>query len=106
MSKKKLDKKSDIGVMDRDDRKIEKPRRFKAIMHNDDYTPMEFVTLILETLFNKSSAEATRLTLDVHKKGRGVAGVYSREICETKCVQANHIAKESGHPFLVESEPE
>jgi len=106
MPKKKLDKKSDISVIDKQEKKVQKPRRFKAVLHNDDYTPMEFVTLLLETVFNKSSAEATRLMLNVHKKGRGIAGVYSREICETKCLQANHIAKESGHPFLVESEPE
>ena len=77
MPNKKMDKKSDIGVIDREDRKFKKPRRFKAVLHNDDYTPMELVTSILETIFNKSSPQATRLMLDVHKKGKGIAGIYS-----------------------------
>ncbi len=104
--KKKLDKRSDIGVMDREGEKFKKPRRFKAVMHNDDYTPMELVIVILESIFNKSSAQATRLMLDVHKKGKGVVGIYSREICETKCFHAMTMAKENGYPFLIESEPE
>ena len=96
----------DRNILLEDKPKTKKPSMYNVLLLNDDYTPMEFVTLLLETVFNKSSAEATRLMLNVHKKGRGIAGVYSREICETKCLQANHIAKESGHPFLVESEPE
>ncbi len=106
MSKKKLDKHSDINVMDREDNKVQKPRKFKAVMLNDDFTPMDIVVLILMNVFRKSGAEATRLMLDVHNKGRGIAGVYSREICETKCEKAKEFARALGFPFLVEMEPE
>ena len=106
MAKKKLDKKSNVGVLDREDEKVKKPRKFKAVMLNDDYTPMDVVVVILIQVFRKSNAEATRLMLDVHKKGRGIAGVYSKEICETKCLQATRFAKSLGYPFLVEMEPE
>ena len=75
-------------------------------MLNDDYTPMDFVIAILETVFHKSSAESTRLMLDVHKKGKGIAGVYSKEIAETKCVICRKYALSAGHPFKVVMESE
>ena len=75
-------------------------------MHNDDYTPMEFVVVILQMVFRKQSAEATRLMLDVHKKGKGIAGVYSKEIADTKCRTCKEIALQAGLPFLVTPEPE
>ena len=106
MPSKKLDKKSNVGVMDRDDEKVQKPRKYKAVMLNDDYTPMDVVTLILQEVFRKSSAEATRLMLDVHNKGKGIAGVYTFEICETKCAHAIGLAKAMGFPFLVQPESE
>ena len=106
MAKKKLDKKSNVGVLDKQDNKVQKPRKYKAVMHNDDFTPMDVVILILVSVFRKSNAEATRLMLDVHNKGKGIAGIYSREICETKCAHANAFAKSLGFPFLVEAEPE
>ena len=106
MAKKKMDKKSNVGVLDREDNKVQKPRKYKAVMFNDDFTPMEVVILILIQIFRKSSAEATRLMLDVHNKDRGIAGVYSKEICETKCAHAVSFAKSLGYPFLVEAEPE
>ena len=74
-------------------------------MYNDDYTPMQFVEALLLQLFHKSPAEAARITLTVHKGEKGIAGVYSREIAETKSNQANQAAKTHGHPFLTEIEP-
>jgi len=112
MAERKKTKKPGSGAgVDLKDRtkgknKVEPPRKFKCVMLNDDYTPMDFVTAVLETVFRKSPAEATRLMLDVHNKGRGIAGVYSKEIAETKCVQAANFAMQFGHPFLVEMEPE
>ena len=103
---KKTDKKSDVGVLDRDDRKVQKPKKYKVIMHNDDYTPMDFVIIILQTVFLKDFQTAKRLMLDVHEKGRGIAGVYSREIAETKCAMAIGLAREGGYPFLVKMESE
>jgi len=86
--------------------KVRRPKKFKCVMLNDDYTSMEFVTAILQIVFRKSPAEATRLMLTVHKAGRGIAGVYTKEIAETKCIRCRQHAAEAGFPFLVEMEPE
>ena len=106
MPNKKSDKKSDIGVLDREDRRVQKPKKYKAVMYNDDYTPMDFVIIVLVDVFHKSADTAIQLMLDVHKKGRGIAGVYTKEVCDTKCTKANQFAKSMGHPFLVKSEQE
>ena len=106
MSKKKLDKKSNIGVMDRQSNKMQPPKKFKVVLVNDDYTPMQFVTALLEQLFRKSSAEATRIMLNVHNQGKGIAGVYSKEIAETKCGQVKAAGIQHGYPLLAEMEPE
>ena len=106
MGKKKLDKKSNVSILDREDRKVHKPKKYKAVMYNDDYTPMDFVVVVLTEIFHKPFDEAVRLMMDVHKKGRGIAGVYTKEICETKCVKACEYAKSIGHPFLVAPEQE
>jgi len=106
MSKKKMDKQSDIGIKDRQRHKIEPPKKYKVILHNDDYTSMEFVVVILEQLFRKSKAEATRIMLNVHNSGKGIAGVYTREIAETKCAQVKQAAIQHELPLLAEMEPE
>ena len=106
MSKKKTNKKSGIGVIDKQDRKVKKPKKFKVVMLNDDYTPMDFVVAILMQVFRKSAQEATGLMLDVHGKGKGIAGVYTKGIAETKSIMANNCARDSGYPFktIIESE--
>ena len=106
MSQKKTDRKGGLGVLDRQDRKTKKPRKFKCVMYNDDFTPMDVVVRILQQIFNKGAAEAVKLMLDVHNKERGIAGVYSREIAETKCALAINLAREDGYPFLVKMEAE
>ena len=106
MSQKKTDRKGGLGVLDRQDRKTKKPRKFKCVMYNDDFTPMDVVVMILKTVFHKNDVDAITLMLDVHNKGRGIAGVYSREIAETKCVEAIKLAREGGYPFLVKMEAE
>ncbi len=106
MGQKKTDKKGGVDLMDKEDHKIQKPRKFKAVMYNDDFTPMDIVVLILMDVFRKSQAQAVVLMLDVHEKGKGIAGVYSREICETKCEKATSIVRRLGFPFLVTPEPE
>ena len=75
-------------------------------MHNDDYTPMDFVVVVLTEVFHKPFSDAVRLMMDVHEKGRGIAGVYTKEICDTKCAKACQLAKSMGHPFLVQPEQE
>jgi ATP-dependent Clp protease adaptor protein ClpS len=86
--------------------RTKKPRRYKCIMHNDNYTPMEFVVHILENIFHRTKAEATRVMLTVHNDGAGIAGVYSREVAETKAANAVKAARSDGYPLLVTTEPE
>ncbi len=74
-------------------------RRFKVLLFNDDYTTMEFVVAILETIFRKSPAEAVQVMLHVHKRGTGVAGVYPREVAETKVLEVHDAARAAGHPL-------
>lgn len=106
MPKKSLDKKENVGLMDKQKQKMEPPRKFKVIFHNDDHTPMDLVVELLEDIFFKSNVEATAIMLNVHNRGKGVAGVYSREIAETKSFQANETARGQGYPLLTDIEPE
>ena len=86
--------------------KVEKPRMFRVLLHNDDYTTMEFVVYVLMEIFRKSQLEATRIMLTVHRSGRGVAGVYTRDVAETKAEQTVDRAREAGFPLLATTEPE
>ena len=75
------------------------PPMYKVLLHNDDYTSMEFVIAILIGVFHKTAPEATRIMLDVHEQGIGVAGVYSREICETKIEKVHGLARQREFPL-------
>lgn len=79
--------------------KLKKPKQYKVIMHNDDYTTMEFVIEVLIKIFNKKLEEANQIMMDVHKRGKGVAGIYSYDIATTKLGTAMAWAKEEGFPF-------
>ncbi|AWK49679.1 ATP-dependent Clp protease adaptor ClpS [Clostridium beijerinckii] len=79
--------------------KIKKPKQYKVVMYNDDYTTMEFVIAVLVNVFNKKLIEAEKIMLDVHEKGKGVAGIYSHDIAITKVYTAMSMAKENGFPF-------
>ena len=79
--------------------RTKKPSMYKVIILNDDYTPMEFVVLVLERFFAKNSNEATQIMYHVHKKGTGVCGIYPYEIAETKVVQVMDFAKKHQHPL-------
>jgi ATP-dependent Clp protease adaptor protein ClpS len=86
--------------------KVEKARRFKVLLHNDDYTTMEFVVEVLMKFFHKTETEATHIMLSVHHKGHGVAGVYTKDVAETKVDEVTDYAKEHGMPLRLTVEPE
>lgn len=80
--------------------KLKKPPLFRVVLLNDDYTPMEFVVEVLELLFGMDRPKATRIMLEVHTKGKGVCGVYTYEIAETKVAQVSTFAQQNQHPLL------
>lgn len=84
--------------------KVKKPKQYKVIMHNDDYTTIEFVIEVLMRIFNKRSEEAQKIMIDVHKAGKGIAGIYSYDIAMTKANTAMSWAKEEGFPFKLSVE--
>jgi ATP-dependent Clp protease adaptor protein ClpS len=86
--------------------KTKKPRLYKVLLLNDDYTPMEFVVYVLERFFNKPPEEATRIMLHVHQKGVGVCGVFTFEVAETKVTQVMNFARQHDHPLQCTMEKE
>ena len=80
--------------------KIKQPPLYRVVLINDDYTPMEFVVEILESIFGMERTQATQVMLEVHTKGKGVCGVYNFDIAETKVAQVMSIAKQHQHPLL------
>ncbi len=86
--------------------KVALPPLYKVVILNDDYTPMDFVVLVLERFFNKNREEATRIMLHVHQRGVGVCGVYTREVAETKVRQVTSFSGENQHPLQCTLEPE
>ena len=86
--------------------KVKEPRLYKVLLLNDDYTTMDFVVDVLQRIFHKSQTEATHIMLNVHKKGVGVAGVYTYEIAETKLSQVHSFAESEQHPLKCSVEPE
>ena len=80
--------------------KLKKPQMYKVVLLNDDYTPREFVVEVLEKFFSMNREKATRIMLHVHTRGKGVCGVYTRDIAETKVVLVNEYSQEHQHPLL------
>lgn len=78
---------------------VETPKMYKVILLNDDYTPMDFVILVLKRFFDKKEEEAQKIMLEVHKQGAGVAGVYTLEVAEMKVMQVNQFARMNQHPL-------
>ncbi len=89
----------DLGVVTETEKRIKLPPLYKVLLHNDDYTTMEFVVQVLQSVFHKSQAEATQITLHVHRTGIGVAGVYSHEIAETKVAVVEAMARKHEFPL-------
>ena len=90
----------------RSDQKLDRPRLWRVLLHNDDYTTQEFVVWILETIFQKPRGEAFAIVLSVHRSGLGLAGVYTRDVAETKLKAVQARAEEHEFPLLVTMEPE
>ena len=80
--------------------KVKRPPLYKVVLLNDDYTPMEFVVLILEKFFGMDRTKATQIMLHVHTKGRGVCGVYTHDIAETKVALVNDYSRQHQHPLM------
>ena len=97
---------SDVAVATEKKTRAQKPRQWKVILHNDDFTTMEFVIHVLTTVFSRPAGEATELMLQVHHNGFCVAGVYTHEIAETKVATVERLAKAAEFPFLCTMEPE
>ena len=85
---------------------IKEPTKYNVIIHNDDYTSMDFVVQVLVGVFKKQVVEATKIMFDVHKKGRGIAGIYSYDVGVTKIIQAMEMCEESGFPLKLTLEEE
>jgi ATP-dependent Clp protease adaptor protein ClpS len=84
--------------------KVEEPPLFKVLLHNDDFTTMEFVVWILESIFNMAEEQAIQVMLNVHLRGIGIAGIYTYEIAETKVEKTTAVAREHEYPLLVTME--
>ena len=96
----------DTDVLTEQETKLEKPKLFKVILHNDDFTTMDFVVFVLQYVFNRSDAEALTIMLKVHNEGVGVAGIYPYEIAKTKAEKTINLAKAREFPLLCTVEEE
>lgn len=95
----------DSVVLERRTQRTEPPRMYQVVMLNDDYTPMEFVVVVIQEYFNKDLETATQIMLKIHLDGKGVCGVYSKDVAATKVEQVLEAARKAGHPLQCVSEP-
>jgi ATP-dependent Clp protease adaptor protein ClpS len=102
----KPDFQDDELTITKSEEKVKKPPLYKVVLHNDDYTTMEFVVFVLVTVFHQSEDEAFRIMLKVHNEGVGIAGVYTYEIAETKAQKTVELARQHEYPLLCTVEEE
>lgn len=105
MSDEKTPKHDDGLSVEEAKPKLKQPPLYQVVLLNDDFTPMEFVVEVLETFFQLDRSRATQIMIHVHTRGKGVCGVYSRDIAETKVDQVNDYSREHDHPLLCTMEP-
>jgi ATP-dependent Clp protease adaptor protein ClpS len=94
----------DLQVVER--ARTKRPRRYQVVLHNDDYTTMEFVVEVLMRFFRKDITQAQHIMLHVHRKGYGIVDTFPRDVAETKAEQVMDFAREHGHPLRCTAEPE
>lgn len=100
------DRQTDGEILERTKQETKKPQLYKVVLLNDDYTTMDFVVEVLETIFNKQPAEAFRIMMMVHTQGKGLCGVYPHEVAETKVDAVMEAARDNGFPLRAAMEPE
>lgn len=99
MSDKKNDSVFDGELKERNEEDLKEPSMYRVILHNDHYTTQEFVVLILQRVFHKKMPDATKIMLDVHKKGKGIVGVYPYDIAATRVAMVRKMAKDAEYPL-------
>ena len=105
MSDESMDPRFGDELLEDVEKETKEPEMYKVVLHNDDYTTKEFVVEVLRTVFNKPAIEATRIMLNVHKRGKGIVGVYTWDIAQTKAVQVRQMAKAREFPLKCTVEP-
>ena len=95
----------DALVLERRAQRVAPPQMYQVVMLNDDYTPMEFVVVVIQEFFNKDREAATQIMLKIHLDGKAVCGVYTRDVAATKVDQVLDAARQAGHPLQCVSEP-
>jgi ATP-dependent Clp protease adaptor protein ClpS len=100
------DRQTDGEILERTKQETKKPELYKVVLLNDDYTTMDFVIEVLESIFNKQPAEAFRIMMMVHTQGKGLCGVYPHEVAETKVDAVMEAARDNGFPLRAAMEPE
>ena len=99
MSDRAMDPRLEGELLEEVEKELKEPDMYNVVLHNDDYTTREFVVEVLQIVFHKPAIEATRIMLDVHKKGRGVVGVYSWDVAQSKAAMVHRMAKEREFPL-------
>jgi ATP-dependent Clp protease adaptor protein ClpS len=95
----------DSVVLERRTQRTQPPQMYQVVMLNDDFTPMEFVVMVLQEFFSKDREQATQIMLQIHLDGKGVCGIYSKDVAATKVDQVLDAARKSGHPLQCVAEP-
>ena len=100
------DRREDVLTSARSETRLEPPRYWRVLLHNDDFTTQEFVVWVLETVFRKPSPEAFAIMMRVHQSGLGVAGIFTKDVADTKVSATRQLAEQHEYPLLVTMEPE
>lgn len=106
MARRETQREPGVATKTRPAEKAKKPRLYKVLLHNDDYTTMEFVVWVLQTVFHHDETTSTRIMLHIHKNGLGVAGIYPHEIAETRATRVEQLARQHEYPLRSSVEEE